>query len=572
MKLEPIPYSKQFKSKPYQFQVTDLEGSDWINFECGGFYDGENYFEFRNLDEFSEHLDNSEKSLNVFAHFGGGYDFLFFINNLLENKIKILQIIPRGSSILSIRIQGKYKQHTLRDSSAILPFSLKTLSNNFNVETKKGEYDHTLNRKYNQEMSDYLKDDCLALYQVLRKYFDSDLIRKVGAATTIASQAQKLLRAYLKKPLFSLPDQVNEFCRLACIGGRTEIFKPIGKNLNEYDANSLYPFAMRENEFPTGQPIGTRSFKKDKLGIYHAKVFAPDMHIPIVGVKHNGKLLFPIGNFETYITSSEMKFAESFGYKFECITGYWFTESEFIFKDFINDLYKIRTESEKNSVMNILTKLIMNSSYGKFNIKTDRENLIFDDSIEDQDTITPFREIETKLGTIEIFAKKVDLNTFKHSAIAAFILAHARIHMMKLIQPIAEHVYYTDTDSIFTDLTLKSGSKLGELKLEQSFKEVCFLLPKTYIAQNSLIDKKIKMKGFDSRKIKHLNFTDFKSALYGEYMISIKHDKTIARFKTALKYKKLLMHKKAFTKRILSAYNKRELNIKLNLTKPLKIT
>lgn len=568
MKLEPITLEKQFKSKPFDFQVTDLEASDWINFECGGFYDGKNYFEFRHLSEFVEFILESKKSLNIFAHFGGGYDFLFIIEALLKENVKILQIIPRGSSILSFRIQGNFKQHTFRDSSAILPFGLKKLSEAFDVETKKGEYDHSLNRKYNEEMSAYLKDDCISLYQVLRKYFDSDLIRKAGAATTIASQAQKILRTYLKKPLFSLNDSVNEFCRLACLGGRTEIFKPLGENIHEYDANSLYPYAMKMNMFPTGQAIGTNHFKKNKLGIYKVKVKAPNLHIPIIGVKHDDKLLFPIGNFETYVTSAEIEFAESYGYKFECISGYWFTSSDYIFKDFISDLYKLRQESLPNSVMNVLTKLIMNSSYGKFSIRTNRENITFDET---EHGVKEFRELKIDKEIIKLYTKPVELNTFKNAAIGAFILSYARIHMMKLIQPIAEHVYYTDTDSIFTDIKLESSKELGMLKHEKSYNQVCFLLPKTYIAQNDLNDKKITMKGFDKRKLSHLNLNDFKSALHGEFLIKIKHDKSIAKFKSALRYNKLVMHKNSFTKQIKSKYNKREVNLTLNKTYPLKI-
>jgi hypothetical protein len=550
------------------FQVVDLEARNWIDFIVGGYFDGKNYFEFRDLTEFTDYINESKKSLNIYAHFGGGYDFLFILNNLLENKIEVTQIIPRGSMILSISIKGKYKTHKLRDSCAILPFGLKKLTDNFDVETKKGEYDHSLNRGYNQELCDYLKDDCLGLYQVLQKYFNSPLIRKAGASATIASQAQKILRTYLKAEIHSLSHEVNEFCRLACIGGRTEIFKPLGKDLREYDANSLYPKAMRDNYYPVGKPIGTRKLKRKKLGIYHVKVFAPDnLHIPIVAVKKDKKLLFPLGEFETHITSVELEYAEKFGYKFEVIEGYYWNKKEKLFTEFITDLYRQRLEAGKGSVLEIICKLIMNSSSGKFNIKVDRENLVFDAEFGE----TPFRTIKNKLGNIEIFTKKVTLNTFVHSGISAFILAYARIHMMDFIQPIAHNVYYTDTDSIFTDVDLDSSTELGALKLERKYDEACFLLPKTYIAQNNEY-KKVVMKGFDSRKVKVLSLNDFKMALNGESILQVKHDKKIAKFKTALQKNTLLLLKDEFTKQINSGYTKRTIDLLNNTSKPLVLT
>ena len=54
-------------------------------------------------------------------------------------------------------------------------------------------------------------------------------------------------------------------------------------------------------------------------------------------------------------------------------------------------------------------------------------------------------------------------------AIAAAITAYARMHMTPLLQDSNYNVYYTDTDSIFTDKPLTEsyiGKGLGQLKLE----------------------------------------------------------------------------------------------------------
>ena len=566
MKLDPIKKDKWYKSKPMKFQVVDLEGQDWINFIVGGFYDGENYFEFKTLDEFTDYVISSRTRLNIFAHFGGGYDFLFIIQNMLENNIEFDSIIPRGSSILSFTIKGLFKNHTFRDSSAILPFSLKKITEAFNVETKKGDYDHSKTNGYSEELSGYLKSDCLGLYQSLKAYFDNDYVRRSGAATTIASQAQKILRTYIKKPIYPPTEELNILCREAAHGGRTEIFKPMGTDVSEWDINSLYPHVMQINFFPSGKCVGTSFYKKGKLGIYEVEVTAPDMHLPIIPCKQDKKLLFPVGQFKTTTTSVEIEYAKKFGYEFKIIKGCYFTDKEKYFTEFIDDLYKLRQESGKNTVNNTLAKLIMNSSYGKFLIKPDKTNLIFDAEY----GARHFRTIELKNKKVELYERDVKLKSFSHAGIGAFILAYARILMHEKMEPLKDDIYYMDTDSCWTKSNLNSSTLLGEFKLEKTYDEVCFLLPKTYVASSKDF-KKVAMKGFDSRKIKNYTVDELKMVLAGELNIYVPHDKTIAKLKTALQKKRIVIHKKAFVKRIISKYDKRVVNLKDNTTRPIKL-
>lgn len=572
--LYPIPLKKQFIAKDYKFQVIDLEARNWTDFIVGGYYDGKEYFQYRNLDEITNYINESKKPLKIFAHYGGAYDFLFLLENFFKNKIDVQSITMRGSLILSVKIKGLYKYHVLRDSIALLPFSLKTLTNNFNVETKKGDYDHSLNRGYNEELAEYLKSDCLGLHQVLNKFFNSELVRKAGRATTIASQAQKILQTYLKEPVFSPNDEMNEYMREACHGGRTEIFKPLGSKIYEYDVNSLYPTVMKAYEYPSGRAMNTTKFHKNKFGIYTVKVKCPEIHIPIIPIKTDKKLLFPKGEFTTTITSVEIEYAKTLGYKFKILKGVIFTKKERYFQDFISELYAMRQKAEKNTVDNVLTKLIMNSSYGKFIIKKDKSNLV----LNNQEGCSFYKELKVGSETIELFEKPVTLNSFNHCGIGAFILAYARIHMHKLMHPIAEHVYYTDTDSIWTDIKLPSSNELGDLKLElpknksnkEYYDKVCFLLPKTYIAESDEF-KKVAMKGFDRRKITKLTFNEFNLALLGELKLSVDHDEVVSKFKTAIKNNKILTKKPKFTKNINSKYDKRIINLKTNRSEPIRL-
>lgn len=571
--LTPRPKTENERHK--KFQVVDIESMNWTEFIVLGFYDGKNYLEFRTGESFVEYIKSLKYSLNCFAHFGGGFDFMFLLEFLIKQKIEIKKIIPRGSNLLEFSFKiGKF-EHTFKDSSALLPYSLKSLTHQFNVETKKGEWDHTKTKGYTPELGEYLKSDCIGLYQVIEAFYESDINKGNKRRSTIASQAQAILRNYLSDPISGVPkSKASEFMRKAAHGGRTEIFKPIGHKIYEYDVNSLYPYVMRENLYPHGKAIGCFSYQENKLGIYEVEVITPEnTKIPIIPFKDDKKLIFPVGKFKTFITSVEIEYAKTLGYKFKILDGIYYAESKYYFKEFIDDLYSIRQKFDKNTPMNTNAKLIMNSSYGRFLLRTDRSFITMNPSLGD---LKPFNEIKIGNENYELFEKSIEIQTFNNPAIGAFILAYARIHMHKLMNPIADHVYYTDTDSIWTDLKLKSSDKLGDLKLEKASKtkdyydSVIFLLPKTYIGLSDDI-KKIKMKGFDTRKIEKFTLKDFQMALRGELILELKHEGKIAKFKTATRKNTLLLKKDDFNKRIISKYNKRILDINNNTSYPIKI-
>src|ERR1700721_3397372 len=68
------------------------------------------------------------------------------------------------------------------------------------------------------------------------------------------------------------------------------------------------------------------------------------------------------------IFSEEMYNAMKYGYKFKILSGYSFYRAN-IFKEYIEDLYKIKVSHSKNDPMYIIAKLLMNSLYGRFAMK-----------------------------------------------------------------------------------------------------------------------------------------------------------------------------------------------------------
>lgn len=586
------------KKKPAPFSVFDIEAYNWTQFRLAGWYNGKEYQEFRTMYELIEWLwEQPERT--VYAHFGGIYDFMFILESVIrDTNYRIGPMIPRGSGLLcldlirEVKTKSGVKEDKLsfRDSSALLPFSLKNLTKSFGVEHEKKEFDFgKWDGSITEELSYYLKDDCRGLYEVLERFYEWPLVKKSGPAYTTASQALKVFRLYLTKKIMSLRPRVDSFVRKSYFGGRTEVFKPEfhskTKNIYCYDVNSLYPTVMRNNDFPTNFKCETLTWYEDKMGFYECEIEVPkDMYLPplpvVEKVGRSSKLVFPTGKFKGVYTTEEIKYARSLGVKIKTGKGMLFENGGPIFRQYIDDLYKMRLEAKAkgDGVTDVLTKLMMNSTYGRFGLNTEREQVVFDDF---SCGLTPHSEItvvkDGKEKHYRLMTKPVELeNTFTNVAIASWVTSLARIHMHKLMLPIQKDLYYTDTDSLFVTRKLKSSEGLGGLKEEYSGKSAVFLLPKTYVVEDKGRDfKKVAMKGFDRKKISKFQYKDFLSALEGDLrLMKVTHDEKFAKFKTAAKKGSFTSLMPEQVKQIRSQYDKRTIVRKGRKwdTKPLHLT
>jgi len=552
------------------FQVVDIETMKWTKFVVLGFYDGKTFLEFRSLQKFLNFV-KTKQSLNVFAHFGGKFDLLFILQALFKDKdFTDIAIIPRGSSILSVDFIYKNIKHSFRDSAALMPFGLKSLSENFSVDTIKGDWDHSKTKGYSKGLSKYLQADCKSLYQCIEKFYAWPLIQKSGPAYTTASQAMKVFRTFLKEEISNLPSLATDFCRESYLGGRTEIFKPFYKGkapLYEYDCNSIYPYVMANNVYPIDTGYKTFSRDKSKLGIYEASVSIDgDFYLPCLGILRDSKYIFPTGNFKGFWTSAELDYAESLGYRIKIHRGHEFKTKKYLFKDYVDSLYSIRESSPKNSVSNILAKLLMNSLYGRFGMNLDRENI----TLNLKEGNKEYLSLKVGGRNVQLFTEPTKLNSFTHTAIASFVTSYARIHMHKTMFKIRDFIYYTDTDSIFTTSELSTGNRLGDFKLEHVYDSACFLLPKTYIA-TSKTKTKIAMKGFDKKKIQSFTFEDFSQAFEGDLKrMKVTNEPKFASLKSALAQKKLVTMTKSSEKQLRTKYSKRII-LKNGDTKPIQL-
>jgi hypothetical protein len=357
------------------------------------------------------------------------------------------------------------------------------------------------------ECLSYLDKDLISLYQVLVKVNKSIHFlfnMQMTDSLTVSGLAMRLfLTKYYNPNDKSIPliisKSVFDDIHKSYYGGRVEVYNPtninstntINKTLYYYDVNSLYPYASL-NSMPSINSTYIECIKhkiniEDLFGFFYCKIKTNNNYIGLLPVRTKTNLIFPLGELEGWYFSEEFKFAKENGYEIEVIKGYKFNKVNSIFNSFVEDIYKIKNNPRNDTEKNV-AKLILNSLIGRFGmnfLKTvtklvDRKghNLITTTRIQktfieiDDDTFLEYykpnidKEICQKFGVDYIkalnnenFDETKSSRTYRSVSIstASAVLSYARIHMSKIKLHILNNngnIYYTDTDSIVTDIKL----------------------------------------------------------------------------------------------------------------------
>jgi len=492
--------------------VFDIECYDKNKPFAVGLYDGKTYQMFEGKDCIQEFLEVALKpNKTYYAHNGGRYDFHFLTPYLIEDGYE-LKIFEKNSRYFRIIIDKP--RVNFKDSVMLLPFSLKRLTEVFGVEHQKilladnpeaKELIYQDLRKL-PDWQEYLEHDCKGLYEVLEKF--NAFIGQYNAKlkTTLASQAMSIYKNNFAPKKFDIFSQKEDMIRDGYVGGRTEVFKKYGESLFYYDFNSLYPYIMRKYKVPIGTYRVVDCPNSYNTGFIDATIRVDDLEIPFLHYK-SSKLLYPTGEFRGVYTYPEIDFAESLGYDINYNYIIEFEESDYIFKDYVDHFYN-KKQNATNDIDYQLSKLLLNSLYGKFGQNRNNETII--SNPEEILGLTPYDE------ELNLF-KKRSFNKYGTILphIAAYVTAYARIELYKKFMEVGfDNVFYCDTDSIISSKELSTGNNLGELKLEDEIQEGIFLAPKTYGYINNKDEVVLKCKGFDVEK---LSFNVYREALAGKY-------------------------------------------------------
>jgi hypothetical protein len=195
-------------------------------------------------------------------------------------------------------------------------------------------------------------------------------------------------------------------------------------------------------------------------------------------------------------------------------------------------MYSLRSQYPKSNPLNFIAKILMNSLYGRFGMDDNFQeiNIIHKDYFGDFENKN-FNNISNTqdIGNYKLVTHKQNIDQDENEelthntsiAIACAITAYSRIHMTQFKNNPNSNLYYTDTDSIYTDSNIDdsflSETVLGKLKLENTCNKAIFLAPKVYCLDTEDMGFVYKVKG-----LKHdieLTMSDFEPLLYKQSIL-----------------------------------------------------
>jgi hypothetical protein len=482
-------------------------------------------YELNTIDDLWKLLDDfsyEKKRLYIICH-NMAYDYAilkidsYLSSRNIEIKMRVISpvFIIKASNIMFLSSTNFFNE------------SLKELGITFGLSKMESPDFETVSDK---ELRIYNKRDTEVLVNVMKFYIQFLKDKDLGCfKPTIAGQAMTAFRhRFMRtKLLIHTYSEVLEMERGSYRGGRNETFR-FDKNNDVYelDVNSMYPFVMKENLFPT-IPIHSIPIYEPSLddlknciskGLFVLADCNLDLKKPVIATKRD-KLLFPVGKIKQIITSPEIEYILN---NTDCgeiikVNRMVCYRQEKIFDEYVDFFYSLR-QNTTNETIQYMCKKFLNSLYGKFGQKKPCETVLVTDEhlrqfwfklMEDGNTF----KIDTKIriGDELYYIEKPSGDYSKDSIpiIASAVTSYARIVLFRLMNIAGkENVFYCDTDSLFVNKTgYENLSKSGEIDNKQlgKMKYKKCAIAKMYGNKDYEFDGKIKIKGIKKDAIKQLD-------------------------------------------------------------------
>jgi hypothetical protein len=470
------------------------------------------------------------KTIYDLSDHGYKIDLIYKDNKMIVVTVsKRVEVVNEEGNKVMEKFQIKFC-----DSLLILPASLAKLAKSLGINSGKldtwdvaSHNTADLNdTQFREGLLEYNMIDCKVLHEVIVKFYQecrTEFGIDILDCPTLPSIAFKLFRTHFmdKKHKIGIT-WLEQYDKLSpgYRGGHVDVYKPEGKNLYYYDINSLYPAVMNKNLFPIGIPeyfeySDYRPFDTNLFGIVHARIKAPlDMKAPILLTEVDGRVVAPVGNWEGIYCTEELKNAMKYGYEVQVLWGYHWEEKAKVFSKYVKTLYDNRLKYPKSDPRNLISKLMLNSLYGRFGLTPHLNSYVLADidddisDLHDTDYIKLGDKVLLSLDSVKNRYKsyKVSINEGRKFdmanialPMAMFVTAYARIEMSKYKVHYADNLYYSDTDSIILDKKLPSSvvsnTELGLFKLEHEIDEAVFLAPKVYAFKSKSGEYICKIKG-----------------------------------------------------------------------------
>ena len=381
------------------------------------------------------------------------------------------------------------------------------IAKDFNLPIRKLELDYKQKREIGHILTDeeieYIRNDVEIMARALKIMFDEKLTKMTIGSDALSNY--KEINKNFNKYFPILPYEIDKDIRKSYKGGFTYLNetykeKETGSGL-VLDVNSLYPSVMMYEKLPFGEPIFfDGKYEEDTLYPLYIQTIScifdiKDGMIPTIQIKNNMSFLpneyikssnddivtltLTSVDLDLFLKHYEVReLTYHSGWKFKAIKG--------LFSKYIENWTerKIQAKKDNNTALYRISKLMLNSLYGKFGLNPDVRSKY------------PYLDED---GIVKYGLYPAEIRKSIYIPVASFITSYARRKTISTSQAIKEYsikkygidkYVYSDTDSIHClfedDTELKNiveidDYKLGAWKKESTYKRGKYIRQKCYI-------------------------------------------------------------------------------------------
>ncbi len=441
-----------------------------------GAYNGDEYLEFKTSHEFVQYF--YDKPVVIYAHNGGKFDWHFILDEL-EPGTKISVI---GGRLAKFKIG----QTEFRDSYSLLPFALAETGAKQKIDYAIFEKDAREIPKNKDAIKRYLRQDCVALFEILSAFF-----KDYGRKFTLAGASMATWRKISGETEDNSSRDFYEEMKPYYYGGRVQCFQTGTKKekFHVYDINSAYPFAMCDRH-----PWGTMYFTDNRLPKSRTEI-----QRSFITISANSTGVWP------FRSSTGLDFPQDHQRRTFHITGWEYLaaiESGHVdaaatihrvitfgdsidFKGYVDHFFKLKSDAKKRLKKNpddqqakndyIFAKLFMNSLYGKFAANPESYSEYLTCLPDEIDALGTEKlgcwKLVTQLHNVAVVSRPLPepMHRFYNVAVGASITGFVRAHLWRAMSK-SRGLIYCDTDSLAVRSgKLPLGSTLGKWTDEGTF-------------------------------------------------------------------------------------------------------
>lgn len=398
----------------------------------------------------------------------------------------------------------------INDSLKILNFSVDKIAKDFKLPISKLEIDYNEIRPIGHILTDqevdYIRNDVTIMAMALDIMFKAGLTKMTIGSDAISNYKDTITSFTDYFPMLTYEE--DEVIRKSYRGGWTYANpkwtnRQIGEGI-VIDKNSMYPYQLSDKLLPFGRPeyydghykedityplwVETISAKFDlkpnmlpTLQLKNTLGFIPNEYIETTKGEYVTITLTSV-DYELLVTHYDVDVLEYHGgYKFKGIKG--------LFTKYVSTWMseKNKAKKEDNASMYVISKLCLNSLYGKFGLNPNTRSK------------KPYLN-DDKILKFELLPREIRDSIYV--PVASFTTAYARMDIISNAQAIRDYslskygkdyFLYSDTDSIHAmkleeDELIKfmeiDDYKLGAYKVESTFRKACFIRQKCYIEED----------------------------------------------------------------------------------------